>query len=39
MTQGTRARYTHEFKLEAVRLVKSGHGVVSTGTRFVFQTG
>ena len=31
MTKGTRARYTHEFKLEAVRMVKGGQSVAVTG--------
>lgn len=30
MTKATRARYTLEFKLEAVRLVKNGQGMAAT---------
>ena len=30
MTKATRARYTHEFKLEAVRLVKGGQSMAVT---------
>ena len=30
MTKATRARYTLEFKLEAVRLVKGGQGMAAT---------